>query len=141
MQDWEFEVADANRIDEFLSAYQSQELTDDERFTLMEMIIQSFEDLGNLCRPTIDGSQRSIFSMRISGCTLTQSGTGHVLKSQAAGIYFCVAINSGFVAEAFCRSNKVKIAPLRYFLPNPSIGATFHWSPTPLPQSCGNPSP
>ncbi|MCB2086394.1 MAG: hypothetical protein H6920_03645 [Sphingomonadaceae bacterium] len=46
MQDWEFEVADANRIDEFLSAYQSQELTDDERFTLMEMIIQSFEDLG-----------------------------------------------------------------------------------------------
>lgn len=45
MQDWEWEVADASRIDEFLAAYESGELTDDERFTLMEIIIQSFADL------------------------------------------------------------------------------------------------
>jgi hypothetical protein len=45
MQDWEWEVADPNRIDEFLAAYKSAELDDDERFTLMEMLIQSFEDL------------------------------------------------------------------------------------------------
>jgi hypothetical protein len=45
MQDWEWEVADAERIDEFLSAYESGELSDDERFTLMETILQSFEDL------------------------------------------------------------------------------------------------
>jgi hypothetical protein len=44
-QDWEWEVADAERIDEFLSAYESGELSDDERFTLMETILQSFEDL------------------------------------------------------------------------------------------------
>ena len=45
MQDWEWEVADQTRIDEFISAYRSGELTDDERFTLMETILQSFEEL------------------------------------------------------------------------------------------------
>jgi len=44
-QDWEWEVADSSRINEFISAYESNELDDDERFTLMETIIQSFEEL------------------------------------------------------------------------------------------------
>ena len=44
MQDWEWEVADPERIEEFLAAYSSGELSDDERFTLMETIIQSFEE-------------------------------------------------------------------------------------------------
>jgi hypothetical protein len=46
MQDWEWEVSDPNRIDEFIRAYISGELDDDERFTIMETIIQSFEDIG-----------------------------------------------------------------------------------------------
>ena len=45
MQDWEYQVADPDRIDEFVAAYESGELSEDERFTLMETIIQSFEDL------------------------------------------------------------------------------------------------
>ena len=45
MQDWEWQVADPARIDELLAAYESDELTDDERFTLMETILQSFEQL------------------------------------------------------------------------------------------------
>jgi hypothetical protein len=45
MQDWEWEVADPDRIAEFLAAYESGELSDDERFTLMETLLQSFEDL------------------------------------------------------------------------------------------------
>ncbi len=44
MQDWEWEVADPDRIDEFLTAYSSGELTEDERFTIMETILQSFEE-------------------------------------------------------------------------------------------------
>jgi hypothetical protein len=44
MQDWPIEVADAERIDEFLSAYEDDELTDDDRFTLMEILLQSFEE-------------------------------------------------------------------------------------------------
>lgn len=43
MQDWEYEVADAERIDEFLDAYRSAELDDDERFTIMETLVQSNE--------------------------------------------------------------------------------------------------
>lgn len=46
MQDWEWQVADPDRIDEFLAAYEHGGLSDDERFTLMEMLLQSFEDLG-----------------------------------------------------------------------------------------------
>jgi len=48
MQDWEWEVADSKRLDDFIGAYESGELNDDERFTLMETIIQSFEELGPL---------------------------------------------------------------------------------------------
>ncbi|TWB22596.1 hypothetical protein FBZ89_103219 [Nitrospirillum amazonense] len=44
MQDWEWEVADPSRLDEFIAAYEAGGLSEDERFTLMETIIQSFED-------------------------------------------------------------------------------------------------
>lgn len=46
-QDWPWEVADPERIDELLGLYQSGGLDEDERFTLMDMIIQCFEDLGD----------------------------------------------------------------------------------------------
>jgi hypothetical protein len=45
MQDWEWEVADASRFNEFLAAYDDPRLTDDERFSLMEMLIQSVADM------------------------------------------------------------------------------------------------
>ena len=45
MQDWEWEVADPNRIGEFMEAYKSGNLDEDELFTLAETIIQSFVDL------------------------------------------------------------------------------------------------
>jgi len=44
MQDWEWKVADSTRLDEYLAAYRCGSLTDDDRFTLMETIIQAFED-------------------------------------------------------------------------------------------------
>jgi hypothetical protein len=47
MQDWEWEVAEPERIDEYITVYNSGELNDDERFTLMEMIVQAFEDIGD----------------------------------------------------------------------------------------------
>ena len=44
MQNWEYEVSDPDRIEEFLGAYESGELTEDERFVLMETILQSFDE-------------------------------------------------------------------------------------------------
>jgi len=44
MQDWEWEVADPKRIGEFLQLYESNELSENEQFSLMEVIIQSVED-------------------------------------------------------------------------------------------------
>lgn len=46
MQDWEVEVADPNRITEFLNAYEASDLSDDDRFLLMSLIIASFDDAG-----------------------------------------------------------------------------------------------
>ena len=46
MQDWEYEVADPTRIDEFLD-YAESGPDEDEAFVLMRVIFQSFEELGD----------------------------------------------------------------------------------------------
>ncbi len=43
-QDWWLEMADENRIAEFCDVYESAELTDIEKFCLMELITASYED-------------------------------------------------------------------------------------------------
>lgn len=45
MQDWEWEVADCARFEEFLAGYRSAEITDDERFSLMEFLLQCVEEM------------------------------------------------------------------------------------------------
>jgi hypothetical protein len=47
MQDWEWEVADAARFDEFLAGYRPSELTEYELFSLMEVLVQCAEDMPN----------------------------------------------------------------------------------------------
>lgn len=42
--DWHYAVADPTRIDEFVALYENGGLTDDERFTLMEVILNSVID-------------------------------------------------------------------------------------------------
>jgi hypothetical protein len=44
MQDWEWEVADPDRVEEFLNEYKNGNNTDDEKFVLLEMLLQSFEE-------------------------------------------------------------------------------------------------
>lgn len=44
-QDWEWEVADPEKFDEWLSVYRDEPLSDDERFSLMEMLIQCVNDM------------------------------------------------------------------------------------------------
>lgn len=43
-QDWELLAADPHRVIEFLDYYDTRELNDDERFTLMSLIIASFDE-------------------------------------------------------------------------------------------------
>lgn len=45
MQDWEYEVSDPARLPEFLAAFRSGELNAEERFALMEIMIDSVNDL------------------------------------------------------------------------------------------------
>lgn len=52
MQDWEYEVADIFRIDDFLNTYDLNDITEDERFLLIEMLFQSFEEVDDLEKDT-----------------------------------------------------------------------------------------
>jgi hypothetical protein len=52
-QDWEWEVADPSRFSEFLAAYVSIPLDEDERFSLMEIIIQCIESMD---MPSVESS-------------------------------------------------------------------------------------
>jgi len=45
MQDWEWEVADAGRFDEFLGVYRDFNLLDEQRVSLMEMLVQCVEEI------------------------------------------------------------------------------------------------
>ena len=62
MQDWEIEVADSSRCSEFLSGYENLGLDEDERFTLMWTILQSFEDLETSLDESTDW-QRVLFHL------------------------------------------------------------------------------
>jgi hypothetical protein len=48
MQDWEYEVADPARTEEFLCALEQEEFRDDERFIFSETVMQCFEELAGL---------------------------------------------------------------------------------------------
>ena len=45
MQDWPFQVADPGRIGEFMAAFEDFEGEPDIRYTLMDLLLQSFEEL------------------------------------------------------------------------------------------------
>jgi hypothetical protein len=45
MQDWEWEVAHSSLFPAFLAAYRGGDLDDDERFSLMECLVQSVADM------------------------------------------------------------------------------------------------
>ena len=44
-QDWEYEVADADRFQDWIAVYRDESLSYDERFSLMEILIQCVEDI------------------------------------------------------------------------------------------------
>lgn len=44
-QDWDIELADANRIEEFTSFYQNNKLSNEIKLALMALIIASYDDL------------------------------------------------------------------------------------------------
>jgi len=45
MQDWEYEVSNPNRLDEFINEYDKEETTQKEKEILMEIILESSNDL------------------------------------------------------------------------------------------------
>jgi hypothetical protein len=48
-QDWEWEVAEPEHFPQWFQVYHDPTLTDDERVSLMEMLVQCVEELGRRC--------------------------------------------------------------------------------------------
>ncbi|WP_367330220.1 hypothetical protein [Sphingobacterium multivorum] len=46
-QDWDVEMADSNRIDEFIDFYKNNKLSTDEKLAMMSLILASYDDLLN----------------------------------------------------------------------------------------------
>jgi hypothetical protein len=59
MQDWEIQLADETRLGEFLDLYETNTLDPDEKFTLMALIIASFDDW------LASGQRAEVFGERI----------------------------------------------------------------------------
>ncbi len=45
MQDWEYEISDCTRIDEFIHEYDKSETSESEKQSLMEIILSSLNDI------------------------------------------------------------------------------------------------
>ena len=43
MQDWEWEIADSKKLNDYISIYNKDHMTNDDRFTIMETILQAVE--------------------------------------------------------------------------------------------------
>ena len=53
MQDWEIECADPNRVTEFIRCYDEYAVTDEEKFTLMALILGSYEEYHSIKGPAL----------------------------------------------------------------------------------------
>jgi hypothetical protein len=64
-QDWDIEMADSNRINEFIDLYHQYDLTFEERMALMSLIIASYDDFLNERDIEIDYSWDAIKAMLV----------------------------------------------------------------------------
>jgi hypothetical protein len=62
-QDWDIEMADSNRIDEFVKFYKEGNLCDDKKVAVMSLILSSYDDLLNENNLEIDDKWNEIKSI------------------------------------------------------------------------------
>lgn len=62
-QDWDIEMANSNRIDEFLKFYKGSNLSDNKKVATMSLILASYEDLLNENNKEIDDRWNEIKSI------------------------------------------------------------------------------
>jgi hypothetical protein len=59
-QDWELEMADSKRLNEFVNFYKTNNLSDDEKMGLMSLILASYDDSLNEKNLKVDGEWNAI---------------------------------------------------------------------------------
>ncbi|MEM8672222.1 MAG: hypothetical protein AAGG48_32205, partial [Planctomycetota bacterium] len=96
-QDWDVELADGSRLTEFVSAYCSVALDDDERFTLMTLIVASahdaleFHDMG-------EAEWRTVHDLLVADFSL-----------HASTIYYWCCVDATCMDECFTLSPLIRV--------------------------------
>src|SRR5690606_26829963 len=62
-QDWDIEMADSNRINDFLKFFQQNDLSVDEKIAVMSLILASYEDFLNENDLEIDNRWKDVSSI------------------------------------------------------------------------------
>lgn len=62
-QDWDIEMADSNRINDFLEFYQQNDLSVDKKMAVMSLLLASYEDFFNENDLKIDDRWRDVSSI------------------------------------------------------------------------------
>ena len=83
MQDWEWEVADAHRFGDYLRTYVTAVLPDEQRASLMEMLIQCVEEMRE--PEEFESSWAAIESHLVAGAALHRPTIAYWAKLGEAG--------------------------------------------------------
>ena len=94
-QDWDIEMADSRRLDEFIKFYMESNLCDDQKVAVMSLILSSYDDLLNENNLEIDDRWNKIKS---------------ILKSER--IIFVTLMNYWSLSNEVEENNFFRITPL-----------------------------
>jgi hypothetical protein len=97
-QDWDVELADGERLLEFVDAYSRLELSDDERFALMELIVASAHDALDF-HGMSDGQWRLVHDLIVADSHL-----------HACTIYYWCCVNASCQDECFTLTSRMRDA-------------------------------
>ena len=95
-QDWEIELSDGSRLEEFFIAYESQELTEDERFALMALVVASAHDALDFHNLT-DGQWQVVHELLVRD--------SHI---HASTVYYWCCVDATTVDECFTLTRRMR---------------------------------
>ena len=100
-QDWEYEVASLGNFDKWHAFYNNECLTDDEKFSLMMMIVQCVEDIAGINGESSDTERMPEWQM-VKGLLLSNPGL------HATTIWYWSLFGCDGADETFCISRPMR---------------------------------
>ncbi len=100
-QDWEYEIASLGNFDKWYAFYNNESLTDDEKFSLMMMIVQCVEDIAGVNATSSDIERMPEWQM-VKGLLLSNP------ELHATTIWYWSLFGCDGADETFCISRPMR---------------------------------